>query len=301
MPTDNINQSYWTYNRAKPADIDSDLSVVDFTRGLTATQKEKVRPVKTVSSRIIREACQAFQDASKQPHTVDDPQECVVYEHTDLPGLLIYTRLLPPETQLLLLSQVMHRDLANPHHKTNINADYDTTYPATPSPNPDTNLVPSPSFFSRRLNSNSPEELFTPKDASVSSKPLYTNQVLSKKLRWLTLGDQYDWPTRSYSGKDETSFPTDISRLVSGLFPALNAQSGVVLLYSAKDFMPVHRDVSEQCERGLASFTLGCDGLFTIVRDTAEGEENNHIPIVLRVRSGDVLELSGEARWAWHA
>lgn len=143
--------------------------------------------------------------------------------------------------------------------------------------------------------------MLQPKDTKSNNKQLNMIQYLSKKLRWLTLGDQYDWPTRRYSGKDTTSFPSDVANLVASLFPDLNSQSGVVLLYSPKDFMPVHRDVSEQCERGLASFSLGCDGLFVIARDTNEGELEQGKPIVIRVRSGDVLQLEGQARWAWHA
>lgn len=112
---------------------------------------------------------------------------------------------------------------------------------------------------------------------------------------------------------DATRFPSDIAGLVRGLFPDLRAESGVVLLYSPKDYMPVHRDVSEECARGLASFSLGCDGLFVVARDTTvaagEGEDGGPAAaeaearntVVLRVRSGDVVHLSKETRWAWHA
>ena len=74
--------------------------------------------------------------------------------------------------------------------------------------------------------------------------------------------------------------------------------------------MPVHRDVSEQCSRGLASFTLGCDGLFILSRDkttssSPEVDENDLTRdmemLVLRVRSGDCVWMGGETRWCWHA
>lgn len=70
--------------------------------------------------------------------------------------------------------------------------------------------------------------------------------------------------------------------------------------------MPVHRDVSEECQRGLASFSLGCDGIFIIARDRHEGEdekneEREQDMVVIRVRSGDVVQMDGETRWAWHA
>ena len=83
----------------------------------------------------------------------------------------------------------------------------------------------------------------------------------------------------------------------------------MVLIYSAKDYMPVHRDVSEECERGLASFSIGCDGLFIVARDVdrsgkevnEEDEDREMEMSVLRVRSGDCVWMGGETRWSWHA
>lgn len=79
----------------------------------------------------------------------------------------------------------------------------------------------------------------------------------------------------------------------------------MVLLYSSKDYMPVHRDVSEECERGLASFSLGCDGVFVVSKDRegvdGEDEAREMDVVALRVRSGDVVYMGGRTRWAWHA
>lgn len=84
--------------------------------------------------------------------------------------------------------------------------------------------------------------------------------------------------------------------------------------------MPVHRDVSELCERELCSITLGCDGLFIIALDQESEELDSPIPsnqnphtngedeqkrpqktVTIRVRSGDVVLMAGPTRWAWHA
>jgi alkylated DNA repair protein alkB family protein 1 len=70
--------------------------------------------------------------------------------------------------------------------------------------------------------------------------------------------------------------------------------------------MPVHRDVSEESPLGLASFSLGCDGLFLISRDRVkEGddreEEREQEMVCIRVRSGDVVQMDGQTRWSWHA
>jgi DNA alkylation damage repair protein AlkB len=220
-----------------------------------------------------------------------------VYEHRDFPGLQVIPQLLPPETQVLFTSCLMHRDLANPSHKINLQNDYDIPYPNQR----ESRLGPQEfrnTFFTR--DRAAPKDSLLPK-AGRKTKPLNNEQFLYSKLRWLTLGEQYDWPTRSYA-KHATPFPEDLSKLVTGLFPHIHPESGVVLLYSGKDFMPVHRDVSEQCERALASFSVGCDGIFILARGEDNGTgENSPRTVAIKVRSGDCVHLDGEARWAWHA
>ena len=186
----------------------------------------------------------------------------------------------------------MHKYLANPNHKINLEADYDIDYP-----NGEQDYESS--FFSY-----APTDIHSTPKKSASGPSLNMAQFLSKKLRWLTLGSQYDWPTRAYPKNSKTDFPKDIAKLVAGLFPHIRAESGVCLLYGGKDYMPVHRDVSEQCEKALASFSLGCDGIFIVARGEEEiddpGERRKRV-VAIRVRSGDCIHLDGETRWAWHA
>jgi alkylated DNA repair protein alkB homolog 1 len=207
---------------------------------------------------------------------------------------------------MLFTSQLMHRDLANPAHKINLQQDYAVPYQEIPTPlkkdeeksEYSEDLHAYKSFFTYPQASDC---ILAPKN-SETHKPLNMAQFLSSKLRWLTLGSQYDWPTRSYDKQGSTVFPPDLAKLVTGLFPHIRPESGVVLIYSSKDYMPVHRDVSEQCERALASFSLGCDGIFVIARGEDGGEEEKRPrTAAIRVRSGDCIHLDGEARWAWHA
>ena len=209
--------------------------------------------------------------------------------------------LLPPECQSILLDKLFHRDLSNPLHKTNIHEDYDIPFP--PAAGEGDHFQDS--FFSYPESSKS--HIFRPLDSKSNLKPINTGQFLRKKLRWLTIGSQYNWKTRQYPTSTPTPFPPDISKLVTSLFQnEFIPESGVILLYSPKDYMPVHRDVSEECERGLASFSLGCDGLFLIARDKdAENDKSDEKReqdiVVIRVRSGDVVQMGGDTRWAWHA
>ena len=232
-------------------------------------------------------------------------------------GLRLYPALLPPKVQVAFLDKLLHRDLSHALHKTNLHADYHIPYPPPASPGSSRNR----SFFT--LPQSSPTHSFTPLNPLSSHQPLNIAQFLQKRWRWLTIGAQYDWPTRQYPPKEDvpTRFPSDIAKLVAGLFPRVRAESGVVLVYSPKDFMPVHRDVSELCERELCSFTLGCDGLFIVALDEEQNHGEQTLPTesvreaclagddpsrpqktaIIRVRSGDVIQMAGPTRWAWHA
>lgn len=213
-------------------------------------------------------------------------------------GLQIAPGILPPETQVLWISQIMHKYMANPKHKINLQTDFDIEYPEPENSSEETPKK-VPSFFTYDPQSTHS----TPKNPE-TQKCLNMAQFLSKKLRWLTLGEQYHWPTRSYPKNGPTTFPSDLATLVSGLFPHIRPESGVCLLYGQKDYMPVHRDVSELCSRGLASFSFGCDGIFVIARgehELVDEAERKKRTVAIRVRSGDCVHMDGETRWAWHA
>ncbi|KAG9231352.1 hypothetical protein BJ875DRAFT_122793 [Amylocarpus encephaloides] len=305
LPPHAICDMFFKYQKMTDDAVDEDLDIVDFRRGLTDEQKERIVPVAMIPCELIQEAQEAFKEMTETGPVIDDasgqkPEACTVYEHQGFPGLRLLPSLLPPECQVMMVDRLLHRDLANPLHKTNIHHDYVIPYPPTPA-----NGTRPASFFT--LPQSSKDHIFTPLNSLSNHKQLNTVQFLQKRLRWLTLGSQYDWTTRSYPPVSPTPFPPDISELVKTLFQnAFEPESGVVLLYSPKDYMPVHRDVSEECQLGLASFSLGCDGLFIIARDKYPGEEDANEDreqemVVIRVRSGDVVQMDGETRWSWHA
>jgi len=207
----------------------------------------------------------------------------------------------------------MHKYLANPKHKINLEADYDIEFPSSSSSaekNPDEGDTlpkdskdPAGEQLSSFFTIDTQKTILTPKDPARLTKTLNAAQM-SSKLRWLTIGEQYHWPTRSYPVETPTTFPSDLHQLVTGLFPHIKPESGVCLLYGARDYMPVHRDVSEQCQTGLASFSFGCDGVFVVAKGEEEAldeEDRQRRTVVIRVRSGDCVHMTGETRWAWHA
>lgn len=150
------------------------------------------------------------------------------------------------------------------------------------------------SFFNASPESH---EQFMPVNPAMH-KPITVSQFLCKKLRWLTLGGQYDWTKKVYPPEDHPDFPKSIATFIRDLFPGMEPEAAIVNLYSPGDTLSIHRDVSEDSAKGLVSISLGCDGIF-VVGVEQEGEDIlKHVAV--RLRSGDAVYMSGLSRFAWH-
>jgi alkylated DNA repair protein alkB family protein 1 len=190
------------------------------------------------------------------------------------------------KVQLRLLGCLFHRDLSNPVHKTNVHLHHHVTYPRSqPNVSPHSMTGVESSFFSEPQ-----DEAFPAKDSKVH-KDLTMRDFLNRKLRWITLGGQYNWTQKIYPSGAPPPFPSDIAGLLHSLFSDMVAQAAIVNLYSPGDTLSLHRDVSEFTDRGLVSISLGCDAIFVI------GNKEGH---AIKLRSGDAVFMTGEARFAWH-
>jgi alkylated DNA repair protein alkB family protein 1 len=143
-----------------------------------------------------------------------------------------------------------------------------------------------------------------PKDPAIH-KPLNVTQLLNKKLRWITLGGQYDWTNKVYPDATPPKFPTDIAQLLRGLFPEMVPEAAIVNFYSPGDTLSLHRDVAEDCNRGLTSISIGCDGIFILglddkMKQSDSGPLSSSRILAVRLRSGDAVYMDGESRFAWH-
>jgi len=224
---------------------------------------------------------------------------------TSIEGLLIIPSVVPPEVQKILLRHLIHRDLSNPRHQTNLHPHYDLPYPDQVGEDVE-------SFFS--YSPDSPVK-FQPKDPEVH-KSLSIKQVMDRRLHWVTLGGQYDWTSRVYPDERPPEFPPDVAAFLQSLFPETVAQAAIVNIYTAGDTMMMHRDVSEETDKGLISISIGCDSLFMIAPNDpgkASEEERNMKDaagsgpgaggkeyLLLRLRSGDAIYMTKESRFAWH-
>lgn len=195
--------------------------------------------------------------------------------------------LFPPAVQIELLSRLLHRDVSNPDHQSNLHLHYDVTYPR---PVGDSSVDTRPiSFFE-----DDPARMIRPIDPTVH-KPLAIKDVLNKKLRWITLGGQYNWTTKEYPEGRPPVFPADVANLLRASFPKTDAQAAILNFYTPGDTLSPHRDVSEECDVGLISISFGCDGLFLVSHDDGAGCD------IIRLRSGDAVYMDGTSRFAWHA
>ncbi|EER41625.1 oxidoreductase [Histoplasma capsulatum H143] len=292
-----LRQLYKQYRGLKLSEIDSHPLILDpqrqsnnsFNNGF---QSEGHVPCHSISSALGQSLqCQIYKDELK-----DIP----VYTHQAIPGLRIIPALLPPAVQIELLSRIFHRDLSNENHKTNIHLHYHMSYPsrhktlstadtATFQDGRNSSSQKRASFFQ-----DNPARELVPKDPSVHP-PLSIASFLEKKLRWITLGGQYNWTDKVYPAEIPPQFPADIASLLRKIFPETKPEAAIVNLYSPGDTLSVHRDVSEECDTGLISISFGCDGLFMVGHLDGAGCE------IIRLRSGDAVYMSGQARFAWHA
>lgn len=289
--------------------------ILDF-RNLNSTTVDttgSLKVIETISPETLAAVYGEFLERRVDP-TVLEPLN--VYEHASLPGLRILPSFLPIPVQETLLSKLLLRDLSNPQHLTNVHLHYNVPYPDTDK-----------SFFDLPKSTT-----FTPKDPDVH-KPLSVVEVLERKLRWMTLGGQYDWTAKKYPNGPPVQFPKDIRNLIHGIFPTVEPEAAICNTYSPGDTLSTHRDVSEEADKDLISISIGCDALFLISLSPETQDDNAVSPttvespkpqsqkqnkkkkgkeppppppplddhtLIIRIRSGDAVVMGGRSRWAWH-
>ncbi|KAK6419465.1 hypothetical protein LTR95_017047, partial [Oleoguttula sp. CCFEE 5521] len=202
-PPETVRKIYKRLQKLSVVDISNDGDIIDVSQASDQKSDSRLRDaLLPMLQATLQETFGEFAGIR-----CESAKACTVYEVNDL-----------PDVQIQLLTKTFHRDLSDPQHLTNVHTHYD---------------VPTTSDRSSYFSPAAQGLDFSPRDSAVH-KPISARQFLDKKLRWLTLGGQYDWTNKVYPAGTPPPFPSDIKKLVESLFP-MKAEAAIVNLYSPGD------------------------------------------------------------------
>ncbi|EOX99844.1 Oxidoreductase, 2OG-Fe(II) oxygenase family protein [Theobroma cacao] len=128
--------------------------------------------------------------------------------------------------------------------------------------------------------------------------------VLLRKLRWSTLGLQFDWSKRNYDvSLPCNKIPDALCQLAKRMAePAMpigeefRPEAAIVNYFGLGDTLGGHLDDMEaDWSKPIVSMSLGCKAIFLL-----GGKSRQDEPLAMFLRSGDVVLMAGEARECFH-
>ncbi|WOL12845.1 alpha-ketoglutarate-dependent dioxygenase alkB isoform X1 [Canna indica] len=128
--------------------------------------------------------------------------------------------------------------------------------------------------------------------------------VLLRKLRWSTLGLQFDWSQRNYDvSLPHNKIPKELCELAKEMAaPAMSAgeefqpEAAIVNYFGPSDMLGGHLDDMEaDWSKPIVSISLACKAIFLL-----GGKSREDIPIAMFLRSGDIVLMAGHARECFH-
>ncbi|KAL2652244.1 hypothetical protein R1flu_020372 [Riccia fluitans] len=144
---------------------------------------------------------------------------------------------------------------------------------------------------------------YVSRDNGKRSNKSVTAESLLRRLRWATIGIQFDWSKKAYNTSLQyEKLPNKLSELAARLaVPAMEgsefkAEAAIVNYYGADDMLGGHVDDMEaDWSKPIVSISLGCKAIFLL-----GGQTRDEPPIAMFLRSGDVVLMSGPARKCFH-
>ncbi|KAF9431736.1 hypothetical protein BGZ76_011757 [Entomortierella beljakovae] len=142
-----------------------------------------------------------------------------------------------------------------------------------------------------------------------SQVPILPPAQLLRKMRWITLGYQYHWPSKTYHFDQNAPFPKELCTLSKAVVDAVDGvgpypysasdfvgEAGVINYYQLKDRLMGHVDRSElNKDAPLVSFSFGHSCIYLLGGPTREQP-----PTPILLQSGDILVMTGPCRSAFH-
>lgn len=181
-------------------------------------------------------------------------------------------------------------------------------YPKKPnSTNLDAHYVtPSEGLFSYFKDGKECKIYNKSKEAEESYYATDLEDKFIRKIRWITLGYQYNWTTKEYNFDDKdfnAKFPEDLSEWTKnaaeklGFGSGFKPEAGIVNFYQPDDTLTGHVDRSEKnMTAPLISLSIGLSAIFLLGGLSRENE-----PVrAVHVKSGDLSILSGPSRLLFH-
>jgi DNA alkylation damage repair protein AlkB len=228
---------------------------------------------------LIRQRTESEHEALRRFYPEYLHEEAEVKEicfHAVAPGLRVIINALPVCVQRRLVLNTIEDYIPPSSHLSNLDLHYTVPRPFEIFPVSEQNYKDIPHKVGGKRHTN-------------------LKQIRDKNLRWVTLGGQYDWTAKVYpSLTDVPEFPRPLADLIQGMF-GVRAEAAIVNFYSPGDILSPHQDVAEHCGADLISISVGSTCVFY-----AGAQRYGVEPLAIILRSGDIVVMSGDGRWAWH-
>eukprot|EP00262_Sarcandra_glabra_P010691 TRINITY_DN26050_c0_g1_i1.p1 TRINITY_DN26050_c0_g1~~TRINITY_DN26050_c0_g1_i1.p1 ORF type:complete len:361 (-),score=39.70 TRINITY_DN26050_c0_g1_i1:90-1172(-) len=164
-----------------------------------------------------------------------------------------------------------------------------------------------PKLYSDAGNLGVRKWLFSKESADIpkgDSRKSSAASVLLRKLRWSTLGLQFDWSKRNYDvSLPHSKIPDTLCRLAKKMAtPAMpvgeefHPEAAIVNYFGSGDMLGCHLDDMEaDWSKPIVSISLGCKAIFLL-----GGKSREEPPVAMFLRSGDIVLMAGQARECFH-
>ncbi|RKO97715.1 hypothetical protein CXG81DRAFT_14667 [Caulochytrium protostelioides] len=245
--------------------------------------------------------------------------DVVAYTVATVPGLIIIPNALTPSAQCYLAAASLEQWSREPN-VSNLHAHWDVPDHGiwnAAQAQPDqiiplkTDFPPSaPSSRSQPIKDGSLSVAAgyeaSPSPSSVDLTALSCSELMDR-MRWSSLGMQYNWSRQEYYTDRVAPIPpllVALTRAIVGATAHLThytadqwrPQGGIINFYGPHDALMAHQDRSEvNMTAPLVSLSLGQDAVFLMGSQTREDT-----PTAFRVRSGDIILFGGPARLNFH-
>jgi alkylated DNA repair protein alkB family protein 1 len=246
----------------------------------------------------------AFRIAERTFKRAFDINKCKFYNnnlnnHNNMiiiaPGLLLLRASINTQTQADIINLCLSR-YAKPPNLTNLDAHFEMPIDGIFNTfcNSENLLIQPRQFQSSTqtvYDQTHPESkllIDPPTDPIRNKKPIPISKVLNR-LRWVTLGYQYNWTAKTYFFDRSPPFPSYIHSIVTGILHTAQqagfidlvddykSQAGIINFYHVKnsnfqpgDSLTAHQDKSEISTAPLISLSLGLECIFLIGTESTE-------------------------------